>query len=287
MKSTFFPQQILQFVPIGHFQLHFQASCILIFIAKSVCTKDGQRLWLGHGISTVEDTQSLRPYRSYIFITWILNFHLWIWYVSWSVLLVWCQLGTIGSSSYISLGQCVASDGEKKRAFWTVGVSRRIWKCDFPGESGTVCGVSFHQSHPSCWKRKLSKSLWASCIVAAAECKARPNFAQNLWQGHGSQNPIWETCNIACFSTAKAFHPNYLQTKPKATQGQSQETHVAVDLKIVPAVAASDQLRQNQSIVEWKQWIKTQDTIWRQRLYLAGRHLSQHHMKCLRSSHEL
>lgn len=90
-----------------------------------------------------------------------------------------------------------------------------------------------------------------------------------------------------CFSTAKAFHPNYLQTKPKATQGQSQETHVAVDLKIVPAVAASDQLRQNQSIVEWKQWIKTQDTIWRQRLYLAGRHLSQHHMKCLRSSHEL
>lgn len=139
-------------------------------------------------------------YRSYIFITWILNFHLWIWYVSWSVLLVWCQLGTIGSSSYISLGQCVASDGEKKRAFWTVGVSRRIWKCDFPGESGTVCGVSFHQSHPSCWKRKLSKSLWASCIVAAAECKARPNFAQNLWQGHGSQNPIWETFNIVCFS---------------------------------------------------------------------------------------
>lgn len=59
--------------------LHFQASCILIFIAKSVCTKDGQRLWLGHGISTVEDTQSLRLYRSYIFITWILNFHLWIW----------------------------------------------------------------------------------------------------------------------------------------------------------------------------------------------------------------
>ena len=57
---------------------------------------------------------------------------------------------------------------------------------------------------------------------------------------------------LACFSNAKLnlFSTQTTTKLNQKLQGQSQETHVAVNLKIVPAVAVSDQLQQNQSIVE-------------------------------------